>query len=37
MLHQASTKIKEEQINEHLDDFQYDIKRMEDNFHEKGS
>lgn len=33
MLHRASSKIMEEMIQERLDDFEYDLKKLDDNSH----
>ena len=33
MLHRANSKMLEEQIKERLDDFEYDLKKLDDNNH----
>ena len=37
MLHEASTKIKEEEIGDRLNDCEYEIKKMENHAHDIGS
>jgi len=37
MMHKASSKVMEEQIQEKLDDFEYDLKKLDDYNHEKQS